>query len=861
MRLFNYLTLFIISGYLSLFLSLHASAYAQTVDQYVSAGERASWIELQSVPDSETSLNVEGGEFYRLVDYQRRISKTRNDRYRHFALELKTSDAVQDNSNFSVSFHPSYQNVKIHALNLIRKGERLNRLDLSQFDIYRLETDREKLLYDGRLQTALIIPDVRVGDILEYSYTISGRNPELIPGYVSSATLNYGVPVQRQHERVLVHNDLPVFKKSHNSARDPEVTNWGQYKVHTWLANDIEKLDVDEDIPNWQYARPVYTLSAYKDWSDAGEFFAPKYTPRYKQNGPIPSIATSIKNETSDLKKQARMALDYVQTNIRYTGIDIGSGGYEPRDPELVLEQKFGDCKDMTILLLAILRELDISSHAMLVDSDMRGGIDRLIPSHGAFDHVLVRAEIEGLFYNLDGTRGEQLGDLNNMAQSHYGKGLLLQPGNARLIDINIRKPEYYKDITDTFDIVSDPEIITFKSVSVYHNYEADAMNSTFINNGKGKLEENFLNFFQNTYPTIKQVGDMEIEIDEAKATLTVTVNYEIPKAWETDLELSLKTFPAYPSDVTSDVPDFKAGERTMPLALSYPRKSRHKLVFLADETWAFEDSRFEEDNEAFKFSKISTFQKGIYTETYFYESKQDYISAENFKSYMTRISAISDELGVTIQQGTGWLSNVSDDAITGGIILWIALAAILSLIGVLIKETRSEGEELEQVFYPIKLSKFILLSIISIGYYQIFWAYKNWKWLRDVGNEPNMPLVRSFFMVFTNFSLLPQFSREDDIGYRWYNPYLGGFLALIYFILEIMGRIGDRIETAPFWLTVLGLLSGVALIPAAAQILRLNANHPEAVAENSVYNWMTFGFIFLFAPVLILVLIGVFAS
>jgi len=470
-RLLNYLTLLILTICLSLLFSLHSVAYSQTVSQYVTSGERASWIDVQSVPSTETTLSVEGSEFYRLVDYQRRISKNQNYSYRHFALELKTSDAVQDNSNFSVSFHPSYQKVKIHALNLIRDGERLNRLDLSQFDIYRLETDREKLLYNGRLQTALIIPDVQVGDILEYSYTLSGRNPELIPGYVSSATLNYGVPVQRQHERVLVHNDLPVFNKPHNNAREPEISKWGEYKVHTWLANDIEKLDVDEDIPNWQYARPVYSLSSYQDWSEVGEFFAPKYTPRYKKNGPISDIATSIKKETTDPKKQARMALDYVQTNIRYTGIDIGSGGYEPRDPELVLEQKFGDCKDMTILLLAILRELNISSHAMLVDSDMRGGVDRLIPSHGAFDHVLGRAVIEGRFYNLDGTRGEQLGDINHMAQSHYGKGLLLEAGKARLVDIDIRKPAYYKDVTDTFDIVSDPEMITLKSVTEYYNY------------------------------------------------------------------------------------------------------------------------------------------------------------------------------------------------------------------------------------------------------------------------------------------------------------------------------------------------------------------------------------------------------
>jgi len=230
--------------------------------------------------------------------------------------------------------------------------------------------------------------------------------------------------------------DVPVNIKAHNNPLEVNEKAEGDYRIYSWIQNDLAHMNFEDNAPDWYFPRPYYEFSSYETWDEVGEYFAQKYQPNYRKGGAVSDIVNKIKNQSSDSKIQARLALDYIHDNIRYTGIEMGSGGYLPRLPEKTLRQKFGDCKDMAILLVAILRELNITADSVWVDSDYNSKVDLFIPSHAIFDHVIVRAEIEGEIFLLDGTRGKQLGDLDHMEQGRYGKGLLLEKRSPLTINM-----------------------------------------------------------------------------------------------------------------------------------------------------------------------------------------------------------------------------------------------------------------------------------------------------------------------------------------------------------------------------------------------------------------------------------------
>ena len=61
------------------------------------------------------------------------------------------------------------------------------------------------------------------------------------------------------------------------------------------------------------------------------------------------------------------LALQFVQNKIRYVSLSFGSNAYHPHHPDEVLQNRYGDCKDKSLLLLSLLRAAGIQAWPALV--------------------------------------------------------------------------------------------------------------------------------------------------------------------------------------------------------------------------------------------------------------------------------------------------------------------------------------------------------------------------------------------------------------------------------------------------------------------------------------------------------------
>ena len=90
---------------------------------------------------------------------------------------------------------------------------------------------------------------------------------------------------------------------------------------------------------------------------------------------------------------------------MRYIYVGLNGGNLTPASADETWQRRYGDCKGKTALLLALLAELGIDAEAVLVrSSGGDDGLDQRLPIPQFFDHVLVRARIDGATYWLDGT-------------------------------------------------------------------------------------------------------------------------------------------------------------------------------------------------------------------------------------------------------------------------------------------------------------------------------------------------------------------------------------------------------------------------------------------------------------------------
>jgi transglutaminase-like putative cysteine protease len=90
---------------------------------------------------------------------------------------------------------------------------------------------------------------------------------------------------------------------------------------------------------------------------------------------------------TDDDAKIAALA-SYVQTNLTYKALEFGRRARIPNKPAEVIQNKYGDCKDHSVLLQQMLAAAGVP--AQLALAGHRGPIQQDLPSLDQFDHMIV---------------------------------------------------------------------------------------------------------------------------------------------------------------------------------------------------------------------------------------------------------------------------------------------------------------------------------------------------------------------------------------------------------------------------------------------------------------------------------------
>ena len=95
-------------------------------------------------------------------------------------------------------------------------------------------------------------------------------------------------------------------------------------------------------------------------------------------------------------------------------------GGYQPHDAEEVLEKRYGDCKDMVVLICALAARADIRVLPVMISTHQNGLPDTSLPSPLQFNHLIAYApDIDSAGIWLDATE----------KNCRFGHVALVRPG------------------------------------------------------------------------------------------------------------------------------------------------------------------------------------------------------------------------------------------------------------------------------------------------------------------------------------------------------------------------------------------------------------------------------------------------
>jgi lipoprotein NlpI/transglutaminase-like putative cysteine protease len=566
-------------------------------------GQQPSWI--APMRDSAAPIKKNASLYFAYIDEQIRLDKNSADFYRHAMRVVAQSAALDSASQVLAEFDPKYQELIFHRLGIWRGDRYIDKLNKKQISLLQRETQLENRIYDGQVTASVLIDDVRVGDRIEYSYTIRGYNPVFENKFVYTAwMLAESGPVDQFRVRLLAPSSRPILHKSGSTIKVIEGNTNGMHET-VFIRENVPQANFDSTTTSYTYLDEAIQFSEFADWHEVAIWGDKLFKSDFRKHSPaVRRKAAAIKDTTQNTEERVRLALDFVQNEVRYFGLEMGANSHRPSSPEQVITQRFGDCKDKVSLLIGLLNELGVEVLPALVSTRYLGQIDTILPSPLAFDHVIARVNLGGRIYWLDGTRSLQKGRLENRQSRGFEKGLVLNTESTKLAELPTNYDEERVLVEETFHIEKFSESPIIESKITYFGEFAEFIRNRSNTQALSQLEEDQVSYYARMYPGIKSVGNLKLIEVPDKNAVTLFQQYMIPKYWRLSEQGHLVgTIGLWALGEAVNRP-FDSNRRVT-FRINYPGIHRHNVNFEYPEkvTTNSSSSRFDDSDKHYNFS------------------------------------------------------------------------------------------------------------------------------------------------------------------------------------------------------------------------------------------------------------------
>jgi hypothetical protein len=406
---------------LILVLCLIASAAAQekVEDIAKSAPSRAKY------PDS-SAVVVRAGEVFTLA-------KSGGSTVEYFrALEVFNLTGREKFSDFRIPFDKNSEKVEVILAKTIKGDGTVVDVEPKAINDVTPPELAEADLYANVIHRVLSFSSVDPGAMLAIHFRKDNEKADQVEGVVFFQT---DEPIVRKDLKISIPEGRSLrYKIRGLTAELKEDSEEGQKTYHLQAA-DSPQIKTEADMPPLKEIASRIVFSTFPDWPAAARSFSDSF---YAAANPGPEVEMFTQN----LAKGAKSNLDrikavyfFVARDIRSVRFALGEGGYEVHAAAAVLKNRYGDWKDKSALLVAMLKAAGVSANPVFVNSRAVPPEEE-VPTLKQFDALLVAVPQAGSAGNLflDPFADDSL--FGYFREGRGSRGLLVKPDSAEFVDV-----------------------------------------------------------------------------------------------------------------------------------------------------------------------------------------------------------------------------------------------------------------------------------------------------------------------------------------------------------------------------------------------------------------------------------------
>ncbi|MGA8085892.1 MAG: DUF3857 domain-containing protein [Terracidiphilus sp.] len=309
----------------------------------------------------------------------------------HYIYKVLTAKGAEGWDNLSVGWDPWHEVRPVIRARVIEPDYTEHVLDPKAITEEPARGGDYKTYSDGKRLRAPL-PAIAPGVVVEEEYLERETEPFFAPGRVGRAFFG--------HDRTPVAHSSAVFEAPLSlplrietrllPGLTPKRIEANGHATITYEIGALEGIEArDANLPPDAYLFPEIDYSTGASWQTLATEYS-KIVDSKADGDAVRSIVEGLIAGKSSTREKEAVILDYLDREVRYTGIEFGEAAIVPHNPAETLALKYGDCKDKATLLVAMLRAAGIPAYVALLNAGSRLDVPADLPGMGLFDHAIV---------------------------------------------------------------------------------------------------------------------------------------------------------------------------------------------------------------------------------------------------------------------------------------------------------------------------------------------------------------------------------------------------------------------------------------------------------------------------------------
>lgn len=297
--------------------------------------------------------------------------------------------------------HSIYYNEKIERLTLLSIASMNSLGEVKSMDpsvIQVLDTDNSRTFSDSK-KVVLTIPGLAGGSLSIIEYKLVRDLSKQESDWSKIYFTQWGYPAEQFNLSI----NWPASKQLFWSSNSTDVTCKASENQLRCSGSDIPAFKNDNNI-YWRDHIGQIAIGELQNWQQVIDTSKDAMNKALSDTTGAGELVQSITADSPNIDEKISKIHEFVARDIRYVSISELGHTITPHDVASVIKNRYGDCKDKSMLLNELLRRIGINSYPVLVATDRSAPEELLIPTLGYFNHVVICFDRQSQQHCLDAT-------------------------------------------------------------------------------------------------------------------------------------------------------------------------------------------------------------------------------------------------------------------------------------------------------------------------------------------------------------------------------------------------------------------------------------------------------------------------